>query len=588
VDETHDYALVRLQQAAGRRFGHLAFAGVPLAPETPLAVIHHPAGEPRSLSIQRVGARRNGCDVTALPVPGIKDQLVDFKHGCDTLPGSSGAPVIDPARRIVVGLHHLGCPGACDQDAKVVNQGVLASKLLAHLREAGRGALAREIDGAPGAIGDVAAAAAPANGPATATSVPSAPAVATAEASPPAPPPPPAPAFEAAVAAEPAAPAALRTKFAPRPESAPAALVAQAYEGRALPPGTFLSRQAEAFEPLTLSAAPLQRFSIQEENDMFGATNPTDNFYTQGLRISARWIPEAPRRLVKVVGAIELWGLELGQNIYTPTSIRETDLAKLRQDRPYAGYLYAGPTWELRWPWSPLPDWARFFSDPGEAARSDLLVELRLGRTGPRALGGAVQTSWHGLYRAVSGSSTPVDPVGWDLYQTSNAASVDVSIEYSTDFVQLSRRTPGFTRFTGSRPFAQLSPRTVLNVGGVVDGASIGMEARAGVATADSSRAVGPLARPAAKVPFEAYAWGRVDGRYVAYNRLIQGALIDGVSSEVELRHLVGDFTVGATLRLFGLEVAYAQIWRTAEFTPVPAGARHTHNFGSLQISFVY
>jgi hypothetical protein len=343
----------------------------------------------------------------------------------------------------------------------------------------------------------------------------------------------------------------------------------------------------EAFEPVALPGGTNQRFSIQEENDVFGLGRQSDRFYTQGLRISGRWAPDPRRRLVRREDVDELWGFEVGQNIYTPTDIRVADASALRGDRPYAGYLYAGLDVDLRARWSPLPDWLLVAGGPGESPAtftSGASLQLRLGRTGPRALGGAIQTSWHRLLRSVSGEATPVDPAGWGAYETENATSVDATLAVEADVVRLSTpvRALRLSRWSGSRAFLRAVPRARLDVGGIVDAVSAGLELRAGLGADDVARPRRPL------VPFELYLFARGDGRFVAYNRFIEGRLLDGVASDVELQRWVGELTAGATLRLLSLEVVFAQVWRTNELEQVPPGSSATHNFGAVRVSLLF
>ncbi len=142
-----DYALVRLPEKLARAPLRLA-AGLPApAPATtastaaaasalpPLVVIQHPGGEPKQVSVkdcllsERDVPSRSTCPAS-LPA-------TDFGHGCDTKKGSSGAPVIDPARGEVIGLHHLGV-----SQARVFNKGVKMTAVLADI-------LARQPDLAP-------------------------------------------------------------------------------------------------------------------------------------------------------------------------------------------------------------------------------------------------------------------------------------------------------------------------------------------------------------------------------------------------------------------------------------------------------
>jgi hypothetical protein len=347
--------------------------------------------------------------------------------------------------------------------------------------------------------------------------------------------------------------------------------------------------RVEALEPVRLPGALEQRFFIQEENDVFGLTRKTDVYYTQGFRVGAKWALRSASRFPEDVSR-ELWGFEFGQNIYTPSDIRLADLAVLRRDRPYAGYLYVGPTFEMRRRQNPIPTWARVRYGPGEtdeAFSSNLFLEVRVGRTGPKALGGPVQTGFHQLLRAMSGTDRQALPAGWGIYETADVVSLDATVEYAPDWVRLS--TPviwcDLTRTTGSRLALRVVPSARLDAGGMVDAAGLGVEARFGLAEADAWPAVA-TSRP--RIPFEFYLWGRGQGRFVAYSRFIEGGLLRGVDSDVGVERWVGDLTVGATLRIFAIELVAAEQWRTAEIRPLPQGVTGTHSFGSFQVSFLF
>ena len=490
----------------------------------------------------RPGLRWGHLDLDPRP-PDTSDPLVALDHagggplrvaprcmdagapGCTATPGAVGAPIVDVARGTAVAVR--AAPGA---EAGPLSE-IPAASILERLRADGHDLLADELEGrTPWA--------ARARGPGLGA--------------------------ELAMARE--------LPIEEEPDYGP--------ERRL--PGRALHREDAV--PLGLPGALQPRFYVQEENDVFGLTNPSDRYYTQGLRLGFRWAPDPRHRAVDEEGTSELWGFEVGQNIYTPSDIRISDVAVLRHDRPYAGYLYAGVTFELWRPHSPVPAWARLRAGSGEddaAYGSNLFVEVRIGATGPQALGGYVQTTWHHFLRALDGTPTPVAPAGWGLYETANATTLDATLEYAADWIRATAPAGELSTWTGSLAMLRVLPRVRLDVGGILDAAAVGLEGRIGLARDD----VEPRA---AQWPFELYAFGRVDGRYVAYDRLAEGPLLGGVVPEVRLRREGLDATAGVTLRVRALEVAYAQAWRTVEITPAPGGARRPHNFGSFQVSVLY
>jgi hypothetical protein len=93
-----DFTLLRLLTPSGRR--PFTFDTSVSEPRN-MVMIQHPAGRPKEVSI-------DNCKVMGAQVAGVTPALTDFGHGCDTLPGSSGAPAIDIQTGRVLGLHHLG------------------------------------------------------------------------------------------------------------------------------------------------------------------------------------------------------------------------------------------------------------------------------------------------------------------------------------------------------------------------------------------------------------------------------------------------------------------------------------------------
>jgi V8-like Glu-specific endopeptidase len=97
-----------------------------------LWVIQHPAGEPKQVS-------RTDCRAMGVPLRGVTPALTDFGHRCDTLGGSSGASIVDPVTRKVIGLHHLGFeptdPCIVNLTSQcLVNRGVLMQQIISFIR----------------------------------------------------------------------------------------------------------------------------------------------------------------------------------------------------------------------------------------------------------------------------------------------------------------------------------------------------------------------------------------------------------------------------------------------------------------------
>jgi hypothetical protein len=103
-----------------------------------MVIIQHPAGRPKQVSVAN-------CKVMGAQVAGVSTKLTDFGHGCDTMGGSSGSPVLDYRTGQVLGLHHLGF----NVTQKPVNRAVRIQEILDFLQKKLTDAPARQALGLP-------------------------------------------------------------------------------------------------------------------------------------------------------------------------------------------------------------------------------------------------------------------------------------------------------------------------------------------------------------------------------------------------------------------------------------------------------
>ena len=99
VDYDLDYALLQLTGDPASTWGTLKLDLEDPAPQGPMFVVQHPAGQPKMIS-------KLNCAAGAVPVDGRAAET-DFTHSCDTVGGSSGSPIFN-ANGEVIGLHHYG------------------------------------------------------------------------------------------------------------------------------------------------------------------------------------------------------------------------------------------------------------------------------------------------------------------------------------------------------------------------------------------------------------------------------------------------------------------------------------------------
>lgn len=107
-DTALDFALVPLLEPAPADVVPVAIARAEVLPGERLTMVHHPAGLPKKLT-------QYGCRATA-----TLSEETKMRHRCDTLPGSSGAPIFN-ASGAIVGTHHTG--GLTGDDPKSFNAG---------------------------------------------------------------------------------------------------------------------------------------------------------------------------------------------------------------------------------------------------------------------------------------------------------------------------------------------------------------------------------------------------------------------------------------------------------------------------------
>jgi hypothetical protein len=310
------------------------------------------------------------------------------------------------------------------------------------------------------------------------------------------------------------------------------------------------------------------------ENDVFDyADVNTDRYYTHGTQLAAMsppidydtvlW-PAKVSRLLEVPktssdgrpSRIQIrWGVEVGQNIYTPESLAPIPDPK---DHPYAGWAYVG---------------AMVGSYRPTEANT---LELQVGLVGPSAGSAWVQNHFHDLIRAARFQ-------GWD-HQLNDELAFAVLAER--------RWTPKriYPREAGDDPAWAIDHTEHLDLaaGTVQVSAAYGSMIRIGHGLgADYGP---PRIRPSASgsafimpsTEWSLYAFAGLEGRAVARDIFLDGNTFRD-SARVDKRWLVGEANTGAVLRWRGLRLAYTYIWQTERFY----GQHGPQRYGSWSVTLV-
>ena len=302
----------------------------------------------------------------------------------------------------------------------------------------------------------------------------------------------------------------------------------------------------------------------------------TDQNYTNGLKFAwispdvdeyresgklPDWADDAVARLPVInrrpVGYKRNIVLTLGQSIFTPQDILRRDL--IRDDRPYAGWLYVG---------------AAFRNKTDEKLDT---IEVQLGVVGPLAFAEQSQT----LVHEVRGLGKPN---GW-RHQLDNELGLEFIYE---------RKWRSFLFGTRSQGFGMdVIGHAGVALGNVQTYGNAGLELRLGWNVPDDfgtslirpgSETSAPSAKEdLARRAFGVHLFAVTDGRAVARDIFLDGNTFTD-SHSVDRQPVVGDFAAGVSVVYRGLKLTFAKAIRTREFK----GQARDHNFGALSFSYTF
>jgi hypothetical protein len=289
--------------------------------------------------------------------------------------------------------------------------------------------------------------------------------------------------------------------------------------------------------------------SINWEND---ATRDSDRHYTQGGRVlylsSDDAAPEWMRSFSKWIPTWGFkeeglkFGVELGQEIYTPEDLDATEVVK--DDQPYAGWLYASAILQRR----------------GPAAGGLPVIEtlrLDIGVVGPASLAENAQKIWHSR-----------DPKGWHN-QLGNEPGLNLRYDRSYLF-----------RWEKWEKWQIDGVPSLDGALGNVD-IHIGTTAMLRAGYNIPNRFEVPRGRT--RKGFSVYAFGTAGGRLIARNLFLDGNTWKS-SHSVEKDPLVGNFSAGVTLVLGLVELSASNHFLTREFVT----QKNSDSYGSATVTFKF
>ncbi|MBP0049579.1 lipid A deacylase LpxR family protein [Marinobacterium sp. AK62] len=331
-----------------------------------------------------------------------------------------------------------------------------------------------------------------------------------------------------------------------------------------------------ALVPFQVQAEQNWTANLYFENDLF---SETDQQYTNGIRVSwvspeiesflddpdlPHWMRSANRWLTPLDPEPVSLGndvsrrliFSLGQQIYTPEDRDRRTLDP--DDRPYAGWLYAG------------------FGYHTQTRRRMNSFEVNLGMVGPAALGEEAQDFIHEL----RGFETFK---GWDN-QLKNEPGIQLIYEHKYRWLRHTIQ-PGWEQ------------EVLLHAGGSLGNVATylngGFEYRVGYRLphdfgTSALRPGGDNSVPGRGDPRLKHQWGihafvSLDARYVAQDIFLDGNTWRD-SHSVDRTPWVGDSAYGIAATYGRWKLSYARVYRTRQFEQQP----DNHNYGSLAVSYTF
>lgn len=299
--------------------------------------------------------------------------------------------------------------------------------------------------------------------------------------------------------------------------------------------------------------------SIKVENDLFSYESD-DGHYSGGLELFWSFEPDNGHWARALADALPGWSgdevktlaYRFGMQAYTPEDLRRRTL--VQDDRPYAGVVFLGVS---------------LYADRnGGPWRVNRQLHVDAGLVGPGTGVGKVQ---HWIHKHLDDT----EPRGWS-HQLRNEPFLNLAY--------------GQNWWHGGRLLGlelEYGPSAGLALGNLYTYGSAGLLVRFG---RHLDRSLGiPSVTPGQSgsqyfTPRGRFAWYGflgVEGRYMAYNMLLDGNTFKS-SHSVDRKEWVGDAKAGLALTWSTWQLTFASVWRTHEFE----GQQGHDQFGSVTLSY--
>jgi lipid A 3-O-deacylase len=287
-------------------------------------------------------------------------------------------------------------------------------------------------------------------------------------------------------------------------------------------------------------------FGFKSENDSYLAQG-SDRYYTNGLFINFRRALDQ----TKLKDGLEkkIYEVSVGQRMYNPISGYAPN--PLTQDRPFAGYLYAGGA--LSW----------FKSN-----ESVLKASAEIGIVGPSSLAEDGQKLLHktvGFYELA----------GWE-YQIKDEVAINLSVQYTKLIHRLVDNA------------ADISFEGYVNAGTTFSGAGAGILLRAGSInqlfnTSYLNSSIGNNAKTKSLVPREIFFYVKPQLNFVAYDATVQGSMFKNNSPiTFDVKPIVFAQQLGFNFSSQRFTVDFGVIFKTKE---IESSAR-AHQWGAISMFY--